>query len=160
MSKVFFSIGSNKGNRLHYLHLALDELKNYCKVDMVSSIYETAAYGVEDQPNFYNIVCSAQTDLSPTELIKHTKQSENIIGREKSYRWGPREIDIDILDYENISINTDELILPHKEFHLRNFVLIPFNEIASHYKINEITIEQYLKNCSDALETKLIDKKV
>jgi len=104
--------------------------KRNIKVEKVSSIIETEPYGYEDQPRFLNAVCIAQTPLSPHELLNTLLQIERNMGRVRTIRWGPRIIDLDIVFYEDLVLNEEDLIIPHPDAHNRTFVLEPLCEIA------------------------------
>ena len=130
MTTIYLSLGSNIGNRKRNLEKALTELeKNDIKKIKISSFYETEPVGPK-QRNFYNIVGKFRTKLTPQELLKTVKQIEEYLGRTKTYRWGPRIIDIDILFYGKQTVKTKSLIIPHKEIINRAFVLVPMNEIS------------------------------
>jgi 2-amino-4-hydroxy-6-hydroxymethyldihydropteridine diphosphokinase len=127
---IYLSLGSNIGNRKRNLEKALIELhKNNIKKIKISSLYETEPVGPK-QRNFYNIAGKFKTSLQPQDLLKTVKQIEEKLGRTKTYRWGPRVIDIDILFYGKQIIKSKKLIIPHKEIVNRAFVLIPMNEIT------------------------------
>lgn len=130
MTIIYLSLGSNIGNRKRNLEKALTELnKSNIKEIKISSLYETEPVGPK-QRNFYNITGKFKTSLQPQDLLKTVKQIEEKLGRTKTYRWGPRVIDIDILFYGKQIIKSKKLIIPHKEIVNRAFVLIPMNEIA------------------------------
>lgn len=130
MTTIYLSLGSNIGNRRKNLEKALIELeKNNIKKIKISSLYETEPVGPK-QRNFYNIVGKFETNLIPQNLLKTVKKIEEKLGRIKTYRWGPRIIDIDILFYGKHIIKTKTLVIPHKEIINRGFVLVPMNEIA------------------------------
>ena len=96
----------------------------------ISSVYKTAPVGYEAQAAFLNGVAAIQTSLPPLSLLHTLKAIETEIGRQHRIRWGPREIDLDILIYGDLCLQTEKLVIPHPEMHLRGFVLIPFAEIA------------------------------
>jgi len=102
----------------------------YCQVDAVSSIYETKPYGDLKQENFFNAVFNIKTYYQPAELFEFLKRVEEQVGRRKTVKWGPREIDLDILFYNNLIYNNEQLTIPHKDMLNRDFVLIPLCEIA------------------------------
>lgn len=131
MSRAYLSLGSNLGDRMSYLCDALLLLSklDFVAIEMVSSVYETDPQGYLDQTDFLNIVCRIKTELTPEELLSEIGKIESILGRERSIRFGPRTIDIDILTFENEVRNTEKLILPHPRMLERQFVLIPMNEI-------------------------------
>ncbi|MDE0556486.1 MAG: 2-amino-4-hydroxy-6-hydroxymethyldihydropteridine diphosphokinase [Candidatus Poribacteria bacterium] len=97
----------------------------------ISSIYKTAPVGYEAQDEFLNGVFAIQTTLSPLSLLHTLKDIETAVGRQHRIRWGPREIDLDILIYGDLCRQTEKLVVPHPEMHLRRFVLVPLAEIAS-----------------------------
>ena len=133
MITIYLSLGSNIGNRKKNLEKALIELnKSNIKEIKISSFYETEPVGPK-QRNFYNIAGKFKTNLKPQELLKTVKQIEEKLGRIKTYHWGPRLIDIDILFYGKQIVKTKNLIIPHKEIINRSFVLVPMNEIAPNF---------------------------
>ena len=152
MKKItYLSLGANKGDRKDYLEKALIMLDHIGYVSKVSSYYETEPYGVSDQDLFINLICKLEIDLSPEKLLKAVKKIENKLKRSTIYRWGPREIDIDIIYYEDEIVETKELTIPHKEFYKRKFVLIPLNEIEPNLYIYNMTVSRYLELCNDTL---------
>lgn len=150
MPIAYLSFGSNVGNRKKHIKDALEilEKNSSIKIKCVSSLYETEPVGYEDQDWFINGVAKIETGLSPHELLKFAKTVEARIGRRESIRWGPREIDMDILLYAQECINTPNLIIPHPRMHDREFVLIPLVEIASDaiHPVFQKSIEQLLAN--------------
>lgn len=131
MSIVYIGIGSNLGDRLKNCMdaLALIE-KRGISVTSISSVYETEPWGVKDQPLFLNMAIEAETNLEPSRLLAVLKNIEQKIGREKSCRWGPRAIDLDILLFDDLIVNKDDLRIPHPLMHERYFVMRPLCEIA------------------------------
>jgi 2-amino-4-hydroxy-6-hydroxymethyldihydropteridine diphosphokinase len=131
MSTVYLGIGSNLGNRQNNCEksLCLLEEKGITIIKR-SSMIETEPWGVQDQPKFINLVVEIQTDLEPEELLQRLKEIEVGIGREETVRWGPRIIDLDILFYDDIVVNSPELVIPHPHIQDRIFVLKPLSEIA------------------------------
>ncbi len=127
---AFLGIGSNLGNREDNLSQALALLAGKVSVKSVSSIYETEPVGYEEQPLFLNVVCRIATVLSPEELLGFAKEIEAGIGRVASFVNAPRPIDIDILVYGNVIIETRELTVPHPRLKDRAFVLVPLAEVA------------------------------
>jgi len=127
---VYLALGSNLGNRLENLKEAMAALSPQLEVKAKSHIYETPPWGYEDQPLFLNQVLKAQTYLEPEPLLKHLKRLEIALGRKPSFRNGPRLIDIDILLYDNLVLNTPALTIPHPHMHERGFVLLPMMDIA------------------------------
>ena len=127
---VYIALGTNLGERLANLRAAITSMLPAVAVLAESHIYETPPWGYEDQPAFLNMVVKAQTDLEPDGLLKYLKQVEVQLGREKSVRWGPRLIDLDILFYEDLVIDTPPLVIPHPRLQERAFVLVPLADIA------------------------------
>jgi len=118
-----------------YLRKAVVELKKSgIKIEKISSIYKTAPVNFEDQPYFFNAVGKGRTDLSPLECLRLFKSIEKHLGRKSGKRFGPREIDIDLLLYGNLTMKTKPLTVPHPRMHLRKFVLVPLLEIESNFK--------------------------
>ncbi|MDP9315005.1 MAG: 2-amino-4-hydroxy-6-hydroxymethyldihydropteridine diphosphokinase [Chloroflexota bacterium] len=127
---VYLGLGANLGDRAATLGAARQRLAPDVQVLAWSSLYETAPWGVSEQPPFLNAVCQAQTALSPTALLAYLKARERELGRVPSFRWGPRAIDIDILLYDELVLNAEQLTLPHPRLHERAFVLVPLLELA------------------------------
>ena len=133
MTTIYLSLGSNIGNRMKNIENALDELEKYnIKKIKISSFYETEPIGPK-QRKFYNIAGKFKTVLEPLELLAVLKAIEKKLGRKKTFRWGPRIIDIDILFYGNQIIEIKFLTIPHKEIPNRAFVLVPMREIAPNF---------------------------
>ena len=129
---AYISFGSNVGDRLVHISQALQYLSaaDGILLTKVSSLYETEPVGYEQQDWFLNGVVAVETGLSPHQLLKVLQQIEKRIGRQQRKRWGPREVDLDLLIFNQSCINTPDLIVPHPDMHRRRFVLIPFAEIA------------------------------
>ncbi|HZO71297.1 MAG TPA: GTP cyclohydrolase MptA [Ktedonobacteraceae bacterium] len=130
MQVVYLALGSNLGDRRGNLAAALQRLRTAIEIDTISSVYETEPVGYLEQPRFLNIVCKGKTRLSAQELLKAAKEIEVAIGRQPSFRNGPRPIDIDILLYDNIQMEQEALTIPHPRMNERAFVLVPLAEIA------------------------------
>ena len=133
MSIVYLALGTNLGDRLANLRAAIEALPSEVKVIAESKVYETPPWGYENQPAFLNMAVKCETKLEPESLLKRLKQLEVQLGREQSFRWGPRLIDIDILFYDNLILNSESLIIPHRRLHERAFVLVPLADIASDF---------------------------
>jgi 2-amino-4-hydroxy-6-hydroxymethyldihydropteridine diphosphokinase len=129
---AYIGLGSNKGDRLGYLKKAIEEISSdeNIHVEKISSVYETLPYGNIKQGNFYNAVIKIRTAYSHLELFKNLKMIEKNLGRSKSVKWGPREIDLDLLFFDGIIYSDENLQIPHKGIPNRDFVLIPLNQIA------------------------------
>ncbi|HOQ38146.1 MAG TPA: 2-amino-4-hydroxy-6-hydroxymethyldihydropteridine diphosphokinase [Acetivibrio sp.] len=158
--KVYLSLGSNMGNRENYLISALNLI---CKIDNVrlvniSGIYETDPVGYADQDRFLNMTALINTSLDPEVLLTELQRVENLLKRKREIRWGPRTIDIDMLLYDDLTLDTPELIIPHPRMFERAFVLVPLKEICSEKKIFGIIIDEAIKKCSDRNGIKLYKK--
>ena len=129
---VYLGFGSNLGDRKANVREAIERLDAIrdTSVKHVSSLYESAPVGYTDQPGFINSVAEIQTDLSPRELLSAVLGIESDMGRVRNTHWGPRVIDIDILVYDAIRMETPELTIPHPRMAERRFVLDPLVEIA------------------------------
>ena len=140
---VFLSLGTNLGNRLENLKQVLESLKEFCQVVASSSVYETDPWGFIDQPIFYNQVVRIETILEPLPLLQEIKKIELEMGRIPTFQYGPRLIDIDILLYDRLMMNSPELEIPHPQMKSRAFVLTPLVEIAPDLVIpgEEVDIE-------------------
>jgi len=132
MATAYIGLGSNLGDRAGNIRQALHMLNQTDRLDVlaVSSLYETEPEGYEDQDWFINAAAQIETTLSPFELLKVFKEIERTIGRRESVRWGPREIDLDLLLYDQLCFESADLIVPHPRIHQRGFVLVPLAEIA------------------------------
>ena len=130
--KAYLSLGTNEGNRNENLEKALSYLDSIPAINIlsVSSIYETEPWGMLEQQLFFNLVILVDTDLDPELLLHACQEIENKIGRQRLVHWGPRKIDIDILLYDDINIQTEKLTIPHPYMEKREFVLAPLREIA------------------------------
>ena len=127
---VYLALGSNLGDRRENLRQAVAALSPQMVVKAKSRVYETPPWGVEDQPMFLNQAVWAETYLDPEPLIKHIKRLEIALGRRESFRNGPRSIDLDLLFYDDLVLDTPVLTLPHPRLHERAFVLLPMMDIA------------------------------
>jgi dihydropteroate synthase/2-amino-4-hydroxy-6-hydroxymethyldihydropteridine diphosphokinase len=127
---VYLSLGTNLGDRSRNLQTAIESLSPSVRVQRTSPVYETEPWGFTDQPSFYNQVVEGLTDLSPLDLLDTVKQLEVSLGREPSFLYGPRKIDIDILFYEDQVIHLPRLTLPHPLISERAFVLVPLADLA------------------------------
>ena len=129
MHHIFLALGSNIGNRKQYIEEAILLLREKINDVMIAPFYETKPRYFEDQNNFLNTVLSGFTDLEPQELLQFTKTVQKKVGRVERFRNGPREIDIDILFYDNVVYKDEELEIPHPRLQERDFVLQPFSDI-------------------------------
>jgi len=157
MTNLYLLNGSNIGNRAGNLKKAACLLtEQFGKALNISEIYETQAWGITEQPNFFNQALYYQSNLAPLQLLKVIKRIEKEIGGRHKEKWTARVMDIDIIFYGNLIFESKQLTIPHALMHLRNFVLAPLNEIAPnfvHPKLN-ITVNQLLNNSTDTLKVK------
>lgn len=149
--RVYLGLGSNLGNREDNLDMALKLLAQRMKVGRVSSIYDTEPIGNTDQPHFLNIACEVSTRLSPEGLLALAKGIEVKMGR-RGKSGEPRTIDIDILLYGDIVINTPDLAIPHSRMAERSFVMVPLAEIAPEL-VHPVSWEK-IKDMRDAIKEK------
>jgi 2-amino-4-hydroxy-6-hydroxymethyldihydropteridine diphosphokinase len=155
MNLAYLLIGGNLGNRSANLQNALHQIEKNCgKILDLSAIYETAAWGLSNQPSFYNQAVSIQTNLEPKALMEQLLAIETNMGRIRSIKLGPRLIDLDILLINNLILNTETLILPHPSMEQRRFALLPLAEIAPNlmHPILHKTVQELLMHCSDQLD--------
>lgn len=132
MSHAWIGLGGNLGDPLGQMAEALRRLDRHSGVcvETVSSVYRTPPWGKTDQPDFLNACAGLRTDLSPADLLALCLDVERGLHRERNERWGPRTIDIDLLDHDGRQVETDALVLPHPRMTERAFVLVPLAEIA------------------------------
>lgn len=133
MSLAYIGLGSNLSDPQAQITSALDKLKQleYCVVTKVSSLYFSRPMGPQDQPDYMNAVVAIETSLSPLALLDTLQHIENKAGRErKDNRWGARVLDLDILLFDQQTINNARLTVPHYGLKLREFVLLPLAEIT------------------------------
>ena len=131
MHSAYIALGSNLGDRRANLQAAIDKVREAgIEVLEVSSFLETEPYGVTDQPSFVNAVMKVKTDLEPLELLRTLLGIEQEMGRVRKRHWGERNIDLDLLFYEDVIMTSEELNLPHPDMQNRDFVLVPLAELA------------------------------
>ena len=155
MAISYLSLGSNIDCRLGYLTKACKLLNEHKDIAIlkISSVYETAAWGLENQADFYNIALEIQTSLPPKALLTACQEIETQLERKRVIHWGPRTIDIDILLYENVELNEESLTIPHKYLLDRPHATIPLAEIAPDKQVKNIKISTVATH-----HTKLKDK--
>lgn len=155
MSTAYLLIGGNLGNRLHYLQEATQHIQQTCgNIVHYSAIYESAAWGITEQPSFYNQALILKTTLSPDKLMLQLLQIEEKMGRKRTLKLGPRIIDLDILLIDQLILSGSLLTLPHPALPIRRFALLPLDEIAPlliHPVLNK-SIHQLLIECKDELD--------
>lgn len=130
---IYIALGSNLGERLDNLRAAIGSMSPAIQVLKESKIYETPPWGYEDQPAFLNMVVKTETELEPEPLLKYLKHIEAKMGRENSVHWGPRLIDLDILFYDQLVLDSNPLIIPHPNLHERAFVLVPLADVGADF---------------------------
>ena len=158
---IYLHTGSNLGDREGYLAEARKLIEERVgEITSASHLYQTEAWGMTDQPDFYNQALEVKTELVPDEVLFHIKKIEKDIGRKENKRWHERIIDIDILFFEDKKILTEKLKIPHPHCHERMFVLIPLMEIAGNFIHPELnlTIEELFLQCRDPLEVILLEE--
>lgn len=152
MNDIFLGLGTNLGERDENLQRAVDGLAAEMAVTAVSPVYETPPWGITDQPDFFNICVAGQTTQPPHDLLAFIKQLEQELGREPTYRWGPRLIDIDLLFYDDKTIDDGPLTVPHPRLHERAFVLAPLADIAPDFvhPVRHQTVAEMLSQVDDS----------
>ena len=133
--RVYLGLGSNLGDRKSYLDSAISNLAPVVRVTKLSPIYETAPWGYNDQDDFLNMVVEAETELGPKQLLVLVKGIEVKLGRQPRFRNGPREIDIDILLFDDLILDEPGLRIPHPRLKQRAFILAPLADLAPDFKI-------------------------
>jgi len=146
LSKAYLSLGSNLGDRLAYLKRGVAGLHGSpgVRVERLSSVYETEPVGVSGQGRYLNLVAKVDTQLSPAQLLALCQEVENANGRVRVARWGPRTLDIDLLLYDDISLETPDLVIPHPRMHERAFVLVPLAETDGAIHVRGKLIAEWL----------------
>ena len=160
LHKVFLSLGGNLGDRRANLVNALAAITTKIGIVLsVSSIYETKAWGIENQPDFLNQVILVETILTPQRTLEAALAIELAMGRVREQKWYTRIIDIDLLFFDQQIIATETLTIPHPFISQRNFVLAPMAEIAPNYlhPITQKSITTLYKNSKDPLEVSVIN---
>lgn len=161
---AFVGIGSNVGDRINYIREAVNLISSDPKVEVisVSSIYETLPFGNKNQQNFYNAVIKLHTSLSHQELHQLLKITELKLGRLYREHWGPREIDLDILLFDDLILSDDNLTLPHTGMHLRDFVLLPLSEIDKSviHPVIKLSVSELLNQIKERTVISKIDEKI
>jgi 2-amino-4-hydroxy-6-hydroxymethyldihydropteridine diphosphokinase len=156
--RAFIGLGSNVGDRLWFLQQALKRLRDTAdvRVTKTSSVYETEPVGPAGQAWFLNAVVEVETSLSPLALLDQTQMIERGLGRDTTYRWGPRTIDLDILLYDDIQIKTATLEIPHAELCHRAFVMIPLLELDPDLRLPDgTTIKVCLSTPTESQQVQL-----
>jgi len=160
MKQIYLSLGSNLGHREQQLEKALELIQNRIgKLDKISRIYESEPWGYSSTRLFYNCCVSLQTDIAPLDLMEHLLEIEREMGRHREgggYR--DRIIDIDLLLYGDMCINSPDLVVPHPSMADRRFVLAPLSEIAARlvHPVSGATIREMLDACADLSELRAL----
>lgn len=148
MSEIaYVGMGSNMGDRRAMLCRALSGMTAFAStwVRAVSSIYETAPWGMPDQPAFLNCAAMLETELEPVALLQELLGLETRLGRVREIHWGPRVIDLDLLFYDRISMDTEFLTLPHPLIAARPFVLVPLLELRVDLTVHGVSLSDHLE---------------
>ncbi|TMI75594.1 MAG: 2-amino-4-hydroxy-6-hydroxymethyldihydropteridine diphosphokinase [Bacteroidetes bacterium] len=157
MNRAYLLTGTNMGKREQNLETAREWIEAECgKISLVSSLYETAAWGKTEQPAFLNQALEIQTNLNAAQLIRHILKIEKNMGRVREEKYGPRLIDIDIIFFDDEIVATSFLKIPHPEMQNRRFVLVPLNEIVPDFihPVLKKTVQELLDDCPDPLPVK------
>jgi 2-amino-4-hydroxy-6-hydroxymethyldihydropteridine diphosphokinase len=144
---VYLGLGTNLGDRPGNLGQAMEKLRGCCTIEQVSQCYETKPVGYEDQPDFLNLTCCVATVLPPFPLLQNLKDIEQQMGRRASFRNAPRVIDIDMLFFDDLIMDSPELTIPHPRMSERAFVLVPLADIAPElvHPVLHLTIREILQ---------------
>lgn len=148
MARVYIGLGSNLGDRLANMREAVRRLGDIMTITDVSPLYETDPVGYIDQPAFLNAVVAGETVLEPLDLLREMQAIENALERERPFPNAPRTIDLDLLFYDDLVLETDDLTLPHPRLHERAFVLAPLADIASELRHPRLGLT-VLELCAD-----------
>jgi 2-amino-4-hydroxy-6-hydroxymethyldihydropteridine diphosphokinase len=151
MTEVYLALGANVGNKKAGISNAIKLLTNKLKNVRRAPLYTTKPVGYTKQADFLNTAISGQTDLSPRQLLKYIKEVERQVGRVQRLRWGPREIDIDIIFYGDVVLETSSLTIPHPRFRTRDFVLQPLADLNPELvdPLTQKTVSQLLGEVSN-----------
>ena len=151
MSRAYLSIGSNLGDREAYLSSVITaiEATEHTQVEAVSSLYQTDPYGPVEQDDFLNAALRIETELAPLDLLDFTQSIEQAAHRERLVHWGPRTLDVDIVYYQGVELDTERLTLPHKEAHRRLFVLVPLAEVWQEERLKGQALESWINSLAD-----------
>ncbi len=153
---IYLGLGTNLGDRLANLQHAREALPPEVRVLRASSIYETEPWGYRDQPAFLNQVLEGTTQLSPSALLQYLRAIEIKMGRQSTFRYGPRLVDLDILFYGDQVVDLPGLAIPHPHLAERAFVLVPLAEIAP--ELRHPASQQTIKEMLAAIETAGVTK--
>ncbi|MES2478597.1 MAG: 2-amino-4-hydroxy-6-hydroxymethyldihydropteridine diphosphokinase [Bacteroidota bacterium] len=160
MSSIYLLLGGNQGERVSVLAKARQLLAEQLgTIIAYSPLYETAAWGKTDQPDFLNQAIHIDTKFGPVESLAIIHDIEQLLGRQRTEHWGQRTLDIDILFYDNAIIHSSRLVIPHPEVQNRRFALIPLKAIAAElvHPVLGKDISTLLDECPDKLEVFLFE---
>jgi len=158
VASVYLLLGGNQGNREYFLAEAIQQISQLAgKVLKKSAVYETAAWGLEDQASFLNQVIQVSTSLSPLALLTQLNLIEQALGRVREIKWAARVIDLDILYYDDLVLQTEKLSIPHPHLHERRFTLVPLVELAADFvhPVFRLSNQDLLATCPDDLEVRI-----
>jgi 2-amino-4-hydroxy-6-hydroxymethyldihydropteridine diphosphokinase len=146
--KAVVALGSNLGDRFDYLQKAVNEINSLTDIEIseISSVYETLPVGGPEQGNYLNAVVTLNTKFEAKELLLKLLLIELNLGRQREIAWGPRTIDLDLIWFEDQTINLENLVLPHPRAHERCFVIKPWLEIEPKARIGNTEIREFLKD--------------
>jgi 2-amino-4-hydroxy-6-hydroxymethyldihydropteridine diphosphokinase len=148
---IYLGMGTNAGDRLANLQAAVDGLAPQVEVLAISRVYQTPPWGYTEQADFLNIALKAITGLNPEELLVFLKDLESRVGRTATFHWGPREIDIDILFYDDLILEQSGLTIPHPMLHKRAFVLIPLTDLDEN--LEHPNLDQTIRQLVNEVDT-------
>ena len=155
---AYIGVGSNLDNPVEQVRQGIDSLQRLpdSSVVLQSGLYRSAPMGLQDQPDFINAVVAIITRLEPAELLSLMMEIERDQGRDRSAeRWGPRTLDLDLLAFSTVIMSSDDLTLPHPGIAVRNFVLLPWREIAPHYRVPGLATIAHLAQSIPASNTRI-----
>lgn len=151
MNRAYLGLGTNMGDREEYLNSAVKLIDNNENIKVVnkSKIYETKAWGYTDQADFLNMCIEVETSLNEYNLLEACQEVELKLNRERIIRWGPRTIDVDILFFNDIILDNENLYIPHPRISERAFVLIPLIDLNENLVIKGKVISEYLNSLTN-----------
>lgn len=153
IADVYIGIGSNLEQPIKQVQDAIAVLSGHplLKLQACSSLYRSAPVGVANQPEYINVVCHLQTGLGPGQVLRQLQQIENAAGRIRDgERWGPRTLDLDLLLYDDLQREAEDLTIPHPRMHERAFVLYPLRELVPGLEIpGRGPVGKLAENCGD-----------
>lgn len=155
---IFIGLGSNLGDRIENLELSLKKMSQTgIEIKRISPIYQSKAWGFTDQADFYNAVVEVGFSGSPHHLLAILNSIEGDLGRVRTLKWGPRTIDLDIIEFDGTILNSETLVLPHPLYMHRNFVLCPLKDLEPHWVPSgeKMDITAFLNKLDSPLPVKL-----